>query len=327
MKRLIAMMLCVCMMLGLVGCGGGDTADNKVVIYSSAEEFRNEYFLSRLNEQFPQYDITIQYIATGNNASKLKSEGTDTEADIVLGLETGYLISLKDMMEDLSGYDTSQYLPEMVDPNHIYMTMDRESNAIIINPQILQEKGLEAPKSYEDLLDPKYKGLISMPNPKSSSTGYAFLLSLCNAMGQDQALAYFEKLSGNVLQFTSSGSGPVNALVQGEAAIGLGMTFQAVQEINKGANLEILYFDEGAPYSTYGISVVKGRMEDPAVKEVFDFICNTLVMEDKQKFVPEQIFKDQNTVIDNYPTEIPYADMTGMDDLEKKEELLALWQY
>ena len=39
------MLLCVCMMLGLVGCGGGDTASNKVVIYSSSEEFRNEYYL------------------------------------------------------------------------------------------------------------------------------------------------------------------------------------------------------------------------------------------------------------------------------------------
>ena len=177
MKRFMAMLLCVCMMLGLVGCGGGDTASNKVVIYSSSEEFRNEYYLSRLKEQFPDYDITIQYIATGNCASKLKSEGTETEADIVMGLESGYLTSLKDMMEDLSGYDTSRYLPEMVDPNHAYMTVDRESNAIIINPKLLQEKQLPVPKSYQDLLSPQYKGLVSMPNPKTSSTGYAFSIS------------------------------------------------------------------------------------------------------------------------------------------------------
>ena len=327
MKRFMAMLLCVCMMLGLVGCGGGDTASNKVVIYSSSEEFRNEYYLSRLKEQFPDYDITIQYIATGNCASKLKSEGTETEADIVMGLESGYLTSLKDMMEDLSGYDTSRYLPEMVDPNHAYMTVDRESNAIIINPKLLQEKQLPVPKSYQDLLSPQYKGLVSMPNPKTSSTGYAFLLSLVNTMGQEEAMAYFDKLSENILQYTSSGSGPVNALVQGEAAIGLGMTFQAVQEINKGAELEILYFDEGAPYSTYGVSVVKGKMQSQAVQEVFGFIVDTLILEDKEKFVPEQIYREQNTIIENYPQNIPYADMTGMEDPNKKEELLSLWQH
>ena len=43
-----------------------------------------------------------------------------------MGLESGYLTSLKDMMEDLSGYDTSRYLPEMVDLNHTYVTVDRE---------------------------------------------------------------------------------------------------------------------------------------------------------------------------------------------------------
>ena len=36
MKKIVAMMLCACMMLGLVGCGGGDTAaSNRVVIYTS----------------------------------------------------------------------------------------------------------------------------------------------------------------------------------------------------------------------------------------------------------------------------------------------------
>ena len=100
-----------------------------------------------------------------------------------------------------------------------------------------------------------------------------------------------------------------------------------MQEINKGVNLEILYFEEGAPYTTYGIGVVEGRLEDPAVKEVFEFIINDLISEDKEKFNPEKIYKDQNTVIENFPQDIPYADMTGIEDQQKKEELLSLWQY
>ena len=57
--------------------------------------------------------------------------------------------------------------------------------------------------------------------------------------GEDAAFAYFDKLAENVLQFTASGSGPMQALTSGEAMIGLGMTFQAAQEISKGAELEI----------------------------------------------------------------------------------------
>ena len=53
-----------------------ESAGNKVVIYSGAEEYRNEYFLKRLNEEFPDYDITIEYMPTGNLAAKLAAEGT-----------------------------------------------------------------------------------------------------------------------------------------------------------------------------------------------------------------------------------------------------------
>lgn len=78
MKKIVAMMLCACMMLGLVGCGGGDTAaSNRVVIYTSDDEESNAYFVKRLNEQFPNYDIVMQYLPTGNNASKLKSRHAD----------------------------------------------------------------------------------------------------------------------------------------------------------------------------------------------------------------------------------------------------------
>ena len=85
------------------------------------------------------------------------------------------------------------------------------------------------------------------------------------------------------------------------------MTFQAVQEINNGADLEILYFDEGSPYSVSGCSVIDGRLEKPAVKEVYDFLMDTLCLEDKQNFSPESIFRDQDTPIENYPQDIPYS--------------------
>ena len=69
----------------------------------------------------------------------------------------------------------------------------------------------------------------------------------------------FEKLSENILQFTSSGNGPVNALVQQEVAIGLGITQNAVTQIDEGVNLEVLFFEEGSPYSMYGQTIVSGK--------------------------------------------------------------------
>ena len=208
----------------------------------------------------------------------------------------------------------------------LYRVDDRVGGAVIVNTDVLAQKGLTKPTCYEDLLKQEYKGLISMPNPKSSGTGYIFLKGLVNAWGEAEAFSYFEKLTPNVLQYTSSGSGPVNALVQGEVAIGLGMTSQAVTQINEGAPLEILFFEEGSPYTIYGQSIVSGREERASVKEVFDFLVNTLTYETVENFYPEKIYKDIDFSMENYPENITYSDMSN-NGIEEKERLLEKWVY
>jgi iron(III) transport system substrate-binding protein len=145
--------------------------------------------------------------------------------------------------------------------------------------------------------------------------------------GEDAACEYFDGFAQNVLQFTSSGSGPINALIQGEAGVGLGMTMQVVTAINNDVPLKVIYFDEGSPYTMYGMAMIKGKETRPAVREVFDFYVNTLTREDKETFAPEQIFKVQDSEIPNYPKNVPAADMRGMEDLAEKERILAKWKY
>jgi iron(III) transport system substrate-binding protein len=281
-----------------------------------------------LREQFPNYDITLQVLSTGNHAAKLKAEGTQTEADIILNLETGYLEGLQDIMADLSGYNLSEFLPEMIPASKRFLPWDKSSGAIVINRSKLENSGLPVPNSYQELLSPVYKGLISMPNPKTSGTGYMFLVSLINAWGEDAAFEYFDRLAENILQFTTSGSGPVNALIQGEVAIGLGMTLTAVNAINtRGVPLELLYFAEGAPSITTSFGIIKGKETRPIVKEVFEFAMTKLVKDDKELYCPEPVMVNQINTIPNYPRNISYANMDGVYDLSLKERLLEKWKY
>lgn len=218
-------------LLALPGCES--FAGNAVVIYSCAEGVRNESLLTALRSRFPSYDIRLRYVPTGNCAAKLKMEGSRSEADIVLDLEGGYIEQISDQLEDLSGFDSSRYCSDLLDPDGRYFPFARESACIAVSREGLARRGLDAPDSYESLTDSKYRGLVCMPNPRSSGTGYNFLKSLVNAWGEDEAFAYFDRLAENVYQFTSSGSGPVNALVQGEAAIGLGMTFRRFPRLTR----------------------------------------------------------------------------------------------
>lgn len=322
-KRGVIVMILLVVMI-LAGCG---KKEEKVLIYSSAEDYRIEYMNQRLQEEFPDYEITIEYMNTGNHAAKLLSEGTQTECDITHDLEYGYMEQLdrEGIFADVSSYPTVIYVEDVIQSDN-YLAEYRNGGAVVVNTNLLEEKGLTIPHSYNDLLKPEYIGLISMPNPKSSGTGYMFLKSLVNAWGEEQAFAYFEQLTPNVLQYTSSGSGPINALVQEEAAIGLGMTGQAVLQINEGYPLEILYFEEGSPYSIYGQSIIKGKEERAAVKEVFDFMINTLNYELVEKFFPEKIYKDKDFTMENYPKNIIYSDMSN-NGIEEKIRLLDKWEY
>lgn len=322
----VVLLIACCFALFAAGKAESSKDNNKVVIYSGAEEYRNEYFMKRLKEQFPSYDISIEYMPTGNLAAKLAAEGKSTDMDIFYDLDFSYAGLVEQYLADLSSYDQSIYVDDCKVANAHYLAATRNGGAVIINPEVLKAKGIAKPTSYADLLKPEFKNLVSMPSPKSSGTGYMFVKNLVNAWGEKEAFDYFNKLADNILQFTSSGSGPVNALVQGEVAVGLGMTAQAVTKINEGANLEILFFEEGSPYSLYGYAIPEGKQNRKAVKDVFDFFYNTLVFEDKQLFYPEQVFVNQVNTIQNYPTNIPYGDMNNNTTAEKTR-LLANWEF
>lgn len=300
-----------------------------IVVCASSEQFRNDELQRQLNKEFPQYNITVMYMPTGKAASKIYAEGKNSEVDILVGMETGYLGKIKDNLENIEGISRIEYLeglkPE--DNDNLWVTWERQAGAIVINPNVLEKHGLEAPKSYEDLLKPEYKGLVAMPDPKSSGTGYFFYKSWVNEMGDEKALEYVDSLYENLKQLTESGSGPIKMLKQGEAGIGLGLTFQAVNEINAGQPFEIIFAEEGSPYSLTGTAMIKGHKEKEGVLEVFDYIANEFFVYDKNEFSPEAVYEGQENKVENYPQNIKYADMDGIQEMKEKERLLALWKY
>lgn len=329
-KKLIAKTMALILSLGTLGCFSYACAskENSVLIYTSAEDYRCDYMRKRLKEEFPDYNITVEYMTTGNHAAKLLAEGTKTECDITYDMDYGYMTQLENagILADLSSYDFSIYEEDTVPSSKKYIIENRNGGSVILNPDVLKKHNLPEPTSYQDLLDAKYKNLISMPSPKSSGTGYMFLKNLVNAWGETEAFSYFDGLTKNILQYTSSGSGPVNALVQGEVAIGLGMTSQAVTQINEGSPLKIVFFEEGSPFSLYGQAMIKGKENRTAVKEVFDFLIETYNYENNEKFYPEKIFKDKIYAVQNYPQNIVYGNMSN-NTTEERERLLNKWKY
>lgn len=323
MKKLFLPLLVVCGLLA-TGCG---SKDDRIVIYTSMEENRNQILAEMVKEKFPDYDVEVQQMGTGNSAAKIKTEGKNIEADIILGLELAHMENLKDNFADLSSYDDSHYV-EGINPAHNkYFMWEKYTASVIINKTYFTEHNLTIPETYEDLLKEEYKGLIAMPDPKTSGTGYMYYLNVVNEMGEEEALKYFDNLSKNIKQFTSSGSGPINLLKQGEIAIAMGMTYQGAEEITNGANYEILELKTGTPYNYTAISIINGRETKTGIKEVFNWLITDFMAYDRENHVPGEIVKNQKNSVPNFPSNLKDANMTNIESMQTKENLTSKWKF
>jgi len=301
--------------------------DNSVVIYISSEEYRVRFYDEELNAKFPDYDIQLERMPSGEQALRLMAEGFDTPCDISFELDYSFADLVEPYLADLSSFDFTKFADDAVLPGKKLLPELRNGGCIAINVNALVSRGLPVPVSYADLLNPVYRRLISMPNPRTSGTAYAFLKSLVNAWGEDEAFNYFDALHGNLLHLTTSGSGPVNDMIDGSALIGLAITSQAVTELNNGFDLEIVFFEEGSPYTFYGAGIIEGRQNREAVMNVFTYLNELLIPIDKALFAPEKIYRDRDFVVANFPTNIIYSDMSGNTSHERARLLDEKWRF
>lgn len=295
-----------------------------------------ELLQKRLDEEFPDYDIRVEYMSTSNISARVIAEGNSSDCDIVFAEEYGYVEKMAEsgvlvnlVEAELFNSEYEKYTAESLNTTarNYLLPGYKMGGGIVLNTKVLAQRGLAVPTSYEDLTKPEYKGMISMPSPKSSATGYMFYLSLVNEWGEERAIQYFNKLAPNVNAFTPSGSKPVNLLVQEEVAVGLGMLSQATEKISAGnKDLKIVFFEEGAPFNMCGNCIVKGKETKEGVVEIMKYIDEKFTWEICEKFYPESIFEGEVFELANFPTNINYADMS-QNNLDRKEALLTKWNH
>ena len=343
-KKLKLIPLALLGVSAMTGCGAKDT----IYIYTAHEDNRIAQFNKELKEKFPDYNIEIVSKTTGQLMAELEASGTSTDCDIFVGIEitNAEILSKKnaDLFADLSDYDTSHYVDEVLQyqkdvtladgsvrkGHKKYHIQDKEAGCIVYSKSLVGEN---IPTSYNDLLDAKHKGKIIMPNPKSSGTGYYFYNGLASLNGKDAALEYFTKLNENVKEWSSSGSGPVKGVDKKEIAVGLGMHFQAVEYANKNDDIGITYFTEGSPYTLYTMGMINGKEKNEKVKEVYDYFFNYVNYLDNCNIVPETIYKPEfakKVTVENWKSPSDYGvDYTAMQNLldpDYKNQLLDAWK-
>jgi iron(III) transport system substrate-binding protein len=142
------------------------------------------------------------------------------------------------------------------------------------NTEVLDEIGANAPTSWEDLLDPKFKTNIAMAHPGTSGTAYQALWTQVELADgdQDEALGYFGKLHSNILQYSKSGSAPGQMAGRGEIATGIIFAQDCQKFINEGfTNLTTTFPEEGTGYEVGAVSLIKNARNPDGAKAFIDW--------------------------------------------------------
>jgi ABC-type Fe3+ transport system substrate-binding protein len=132
----------------------------------------------------------------------------------------------------------------------------------------------KVPKTYEDLLDPQWKGKMAWPY---ANTGrYLFLASLRLAWGEDRAMTYIKKLAGQKIINFASGSARtlVDRVIAGEYPIAINIyAHHPLISKAKGAPVNSQLMDP-VPSAAGTISVIKGAKHPHAAMLLLDFILS-----------------------------------------------------
>ena len=133
-------------------------------------------------------------------------------------------------------------------------------------------KAEEAPKSFADLLDPKWMGKIVKAHPSYSGTIMTATFQIVRELGW----GYFEKLAKQKVMQVQSATDPPKKLALGERAVMAdGGEYNLIQLKEAGRPVEIVYPTEGIPM-VVGPNGVFKNAPNPNAARLFQCYCFTL---------------------------------------------------
>lgn len=264
--------------VAVAGCGGGDKkADQKdagvkgeVMVYTSIyPDIIDTMCKPNIAKAFP--GLKVNWFQGGTEKVKAKIGGEITAkkigADLLMVADPSYYLTLQ---------KNKLLLPYVSkEAGAVISDKDKDGNwhAVRISNMIIayNEKKLtkdQAPKSWKDLTDPKWKGKIAMPNPMLSGTAYVAVGALADKYGWE----YFDQLKANGIRVEEGNSAIQNKLLTGEyaAAMILEENILKVRE-KKKEPLAIAYPTDGVVSVPSPIAIFNTTKNPEGAKAVVDW--------------------------------------------------------
>ncbi|MGH7775290.1 MAG: ABC transporter substrate-binding protein [Candidatus Binatia bacterium] len=206
-------------------------------------------------------------------------------ADIVHTSEIGHFVSLQ-KEEALLKYRPKE--GDRIDPNF----MDKEGFWAVVRASVyvpiyntIRVKENEAPQSWVDFLDPKWKdGKLVHAHPAYSGFVSIGLAAMVKQFGWE----FFDKLAAQKPRIVQSAVDATNFVVRGEALMSVGGTgYESFGAIRKGEPVQFIYPKEGVPFIVSPQAILAKAPHPNAAKVFTDF---TLSKEVQQIFANEGLY-------------------------------------
>lgn len=258
-----------------IGCSKTEKVQ-ELKVYSIIHEEETQA-LTDLFTQKTGIPVTFLRASTGELVNRVITEKNDPQADVLLGGASSYHIQAANegalevyrskLAKDLPSYAVAE---DGTWTGFCVLTL-----GIGINEERYAKKfsNIPEPKTWEDLLNPAYKGEIVLTNPVASSTAYLFVQDQLQRLGWDDGWDYLLSLSPLVGQFPDSGSAPAKLIGTGEYALGVSYIHALAKYKAEGFNVKMI-----APPQTVGdvdcISIMKNTNNLSAAQKFVDFMLS-----------------------------------------------------
>lgn len=310
MKKVLAIVLAVVMVLSMAACSkkeeqpaagtstgstttdaGSTTTDTgsttepslvdlakkegSLVVYGSCEE---EYLAAACQKFESLYGIKVSYqrLSTGEVQAKIEEENGNPSADVWFGGTTDpyNVVAAEGLLEAYEAQNASHLTGDQYrHKDGCWYGIYKGILGFMVNRDELARLGLDAPKDWADLTDPKYAGLIWLSNYNTAGTAKLVLNTMIQKYGHDDGIKYLVDLDKNIEVYTKSGSGPSKNVGTGECVIGIGFLHDGITQIidNGYENIDLVIPSSGTSFEIGATAIFKGAAHPNAAKLWIEF--------------------------------------------------------
>ncbi len=248
----------------------------KISVYSALNQSTNDAFFAAFKAAVPGIDVELLPLAAaGALQTRIIAEKDSPKGDIFIGGDRSFhsVLAKQGLLQPYISPNAAKIPDAYKDPTGLWTGWYVGIFAFVHNTSRLSEVGGKKPATWDDLLDPAWKGKIVMPSPITTGGGYIFLATQVFRFGMDEAKAldFMKKYHANVAQYIDSSPNAIQFVAQGQFVGAPNWSHDILTEKAKGSPIDLDNIADTG-FEVGSVSIIKGGPNTAAAKPFVDWM-------------------------------------------------------